>query len=61
MKNSHQKLKRLNGNFTNILRAVFCLKVFCKAFLQLQFGFAIFGKSCSKNVGEIGYRGQVGV
>jgi hypothetical protein len=29
-------------NFTNILWAAFCLNVFCKAFICLQFGFVIF-------------------
>ena len=29
-------------NFTNILQAVFCMKVLCAAFMCLQFGFAIF-------------------
>jgi len=29
-------------NFTNILRASFCTKVFCAAFMGLQFGFVIF-------------------
>ena len=29
-------------NFTNILQAVFCMKVLCAAFMCLQFGFVIF-------------------
>jgi hypothetical protein len=29
-------------NFTNILRDAFCTKVFCAAFMCLQFGFVIF-------------------
>ncbi len=29
-------------NFTNILRAAFCTKVFCAAFMCLQFGFVNF-------------------
>jgi hypothetical protein len=29
-------------NFTNILQSAFCTKVFCAAFMCLQFGFVIF-------------------
>jgi hypothetical protein len=29
-------------NFTNILQAAFCTKVFCAAFMCLQFGFVMF-------------------
>jgi hypothetical protein len=29
-------------NFTNILQAAFCTKVFCAAFMCLQFGFVSF-------------------
>ncbi len=29
-------------NFTNILQAAFCTKVFCAVFTCLQFGFVIF-------------------
>ncbi len=29
-------------NFTNILQAPFCMKVFCAAFLWLHYGFEIF-------------------
>jgi len=35
-------------NFTNILKAIFCTKVFCSAFLYLQFGFVIFWQ---RNIG----------
>ncbi len=35
-------------NFTNILLASFCTKMFCVAFLKLQFGFVIFWQ---KNIG----------
>ncbi len=35
--------KKLKGNnLTNILRAAFCMKVFCKAFMCLQFGVITF-------------------
>ncbi len=30
------------ANFTNIFQADFCVKVFCQAFLYLQFGFVVF-------------------
>ncbi len=44
-------------NYTNIERAAFCAKLFCAAFMCLQFGFVIFSqnrrKSCSSNLGEI--------
>ena len=35
------------GNFTNILRAAFCTKVFCAAFMCLQLRFVIF---CRKEI-----------
>jgi len=36
-------VKSIQGaNFTNILRAAFCLKVFCADFMCLQIGIAIF-------------------
>jgi hypothetical protein len=35
-------------NLTNVLKATFCTKVFCSAFLYLQFGFVIFWQ---KNIG----------
>jgi hypothetical protein len=47
---------------TTFYKQLFCMKVFCAAFMHLQFGFVIFwqkdfgAKSCSSNVGEIDTR-----
>jgi len=34
--------KSLGVNFTNIIQATYCLKVFCKDFLYLKFGLIFF-------------------